>query len=207
MMKKIIAVSIVPSILIICIVALVLITGCNSTATKSPPQPITSTIPVTIVPATTPPPLTTGGTCRQGLTWCNDHCTDLSAAIGDCGACGVICPTGQSCVSGTCCTKGLSLCNGLCSDLATDVKNCGSCQNACPNGSVCYYSKCVNRSIECPTGQTLCFDERCYDLTTDNMNCGSCGHVCPPFSGCTEGICVDMEGDYIPGDIVIHMPL
>ena len=207
MTRKIIAACIGPGILILCILAVVLIPGCSSTSTKSPPHLVTPATPATPLPATVPP-LTTGGTCRQGLTWCNGHCSDLSVDIGDCGACSNSCPSGQSCVSGQCCTKGQALCNGFCSDLTIDVKNCGHCGKVCPDGFICRDAKCLNMNIVCPSGQTECFDERCYDLTSDNMNCGSCGNVCPAYSGCTKSVCVAMEGyeDTFP-NIIIHMPV
>jgi hypothetical protein len=208
MKTKIIAACIVPGILIVCIITAVLTSGCSSASTKSPPPLVTPATPVTTLRATVPA-LTPGGTCREGLIWCNDHCSDLSVAIGDCGACGNACPSGQSCLSGQCCTKGQSLCNGSCSDLTADVENCGSCDNVCATGSVCHNSKCLNMSIVCPSGQTECYDEKCYDLTSDNMNCGMCGNVCPAYSGCTNSVCVDMEDvNYVnPPDIVINMPV
>jgi hypothetical protein len=203
MSTKISAARVVPCILSACIIAVVLIAGCSSPSPPSPPPPATPATPVT--PATTfpatVPPLTTGGTCRQGLTWCEGHCSDLSADIGDCGACGNACPSGHTCIDRHCCQKGQALCNGFCSDLA-DVKNCGSCGNACQNGSVCYNAKCLNMSIACPSGQTECYDEKCYDLTSDNLNCGWCGRVCPAYSGCINSVCVDMEGENIPNIVV-----
>lgn len=206
MRTKIIAVFTLPHILILCIIAVVLISGCSSTSTQSPPQLATPATTLPIPVPTTGPPLTPGGTCRQGLTWCHGHCSDLFVDIGDCGACGNTCPSGESCVNGQCCTRGQALCNGACSDLITDVKNCGNCGNVCPAGSICRNSKCLNMSIVCPSGQTECYDEKCYDLTSDNMNCGYCGRVCPAYSGCTDSVCVAMEGENIP-NIVINMPV
>lgn len=203
---KFIAYCIVHHILILCIIAVVLISGCSSTSTEYPPSLITPTTPAITLPATTSPTLTPGGACRQGLTWCNGHCSDLSAAIGDCGTCGNACPSGQSCMEGQCCTKGLALCSGICSDLTADVNNCGTCGNGCPDGSICHNSHCLDLSIECPPGQEVCFDERCHDLTSDNMNCGACGNVCPAYSGCTNSVCVAMEGEGIL-NYVINMPV
>jgi hypothetical protein len=196
-------------ILIFLLVAVLITSGCTFAepgVTAPTPRIVYVTVPAT--PATTlpatGPPLTTGGTCRQGLTWCNGHCSDLSADIGDCGACGNTCPSGQSCVNGQCCKRGQALCSGFCSDLTTDVNNCGTCGNVCPAGSVCSNSKCLNMSIVCPSGQTECSDERCYDLTTDNMNCGTCGNVCPAYSGCTDSVCVAMEDENIPNIVIVY---
>ncbi|WP_424025566.1 hypothetical protein [Methanoregula sp.] len=138
--------------------------------------------------------MTPGGTCRQGLTSCNGQCSDLSVDIGNCGACGNTCHSGQPCVNGQCgCKGGQTLCNGGCPDLTSDINNCGSCGNACPTGSICRNSKCLNTSTVCPPGQTECSDRNCADLTSDNMNCGSCGNVCQAYSKCTNSVCVGME--------------
>jgi hypothetical protein len=196
MRKKMFAACTLSGILIVCMTAAVLAAGCSSPTAKSFP-PLTTltalTTPATSVSATVPPP-TPGGTCRQGLTWCHGHCSDLSADIADCGACGNPCFSGQSCVNGQCCQRGQALCNGLCSDVTADVNNCGRCGTVCPAGSLCYQAKCLNMSIVCPLGQTECYDGRCHDLTSDNMNCGRCGTLCPAYSGCTHSVCVAMEG-------------
>jgi Stigma-specific protein, Stig1 len=52
-------------------------------------------------------------------------------------------------------------------------------------------------NIECPPGQTECYDEKCYDLTSDNLNCGRCGNICPAYSGCTDSVCVAMDDEDI----------
>ena len=198
--------GIVPWFLVTGIMTLVLISGCSSPSADSPPPLITTTTPATPQPPAPSLPVTGGGTCRPGLTWCNGHCSDLSADIGDCGACGTACPSGQACTDGQCCPRGQALCNGVCSDPATDRENCGRCGNACPDGSVCSAGKCLNMNIVCPPGQTGCPDERCHDLTSENMNCGRCGNVCPAYSGCTNGVCVAMDDENLQ-NYVINMPL
>lgn len=198
---------------VLLIIVLLLVSGCTQPVSDNKPGLKTELTLTSLTPTTTvtlPPaavsPLTPGGMCRQGLTWCNGHCSDLTVDIGDCGACGNPCPPGQSCVDGQCCMRGQALCSGFCSDLPTDAKNCGRCGNACPDGSICSNSKCLNMNIVCPPGQTECYDEKCYDLTSDNMNCGYCGRVCPAYSGCTNSVCVAME-DEDNTDYIINMPV
>lgn len=194
------------AILLLCLAAAVLVAGCSSQPAKTLPPLITTGIPATTTPAAATLPVTTAGACREGLTWCNGHCSDLAVAIGDCGSCGNVCPDGQTCLGGQCCDRGLALCNGSCTRLDSDAGNCGSCGNACPSGEICHEGNCLNMNIVCPAGQTECFDERCHDLKSDNMNCGMCGRVCPAFSGCTNSVCVAMESEGI-SDIVINMPV
>jgi hypothetical protein len=43
-----------------------------------------------------------GGSCRQGLSECNLRCVDLAQDQNNCGACGKICASGQTCSAGTC---------------------------------------------------------------------------------------------------------
>lgn len=199
--------------LILLSIVLLLVSGCTQTVPDNKPglatgltlTPLTTATTATLSPATVPP-LTPQGTCRQGLTWCNGHCSDLFADIGDCGACGNPCPSGQSCLNGQCCTRGLALCNGFCSDLTADVKNCGGCGNVCAAGSICHNSKCLNMNIVCPPGLTECYDEKCYNLTSDNLNCGYCGRICPAYSGCMNSACVAMEDENNP-NYIINMPV
>ena len=139
-----------PVILACVILAVVLIAGCSSIS-KIPNSSASLTTPATTLP-TTVPTLTPGGTCHDGFTWCNGHCVELSLDIGNCGACGNSCPSGQSCVNGTCgCKAGKTLCNGVCSDLNTNTDNCGSCGVACTAGQYCQYGECL-----CSSGTTNC---------------------------------------------------
>jgi len=196
-------------VLVFLVIGILMISGCTGSRQVSTPTVNSdhTTVPVTAATtsATMAPPLTSGGTCRQGLTWCNGHCSDLSVDIGDCGACSSPCGSGQACVDGQCCERGLALCNGSCSDLTNDEKNCGRCGNICPDGW-CVESRCLNMNFTCPSGETACFDERCHDLTSDNMNCGHCGKICPVFSGCMHSVCVGGD-DTDSENIVINMPV
>lgn len=173
-----------PVILACVILAVVLIAGCSSIS-KTSNSSASLTTPATSLP-TTIPTLTPGGTCQDGFTWCNGHCVELSLDIGNCGACGNSCPSGQSCVNGTCgCKAGKTLCNGVCSDVNTDTNNCGSCGVTCSAGQYCQYGECL-----CSSGTTNC-NGTCTSTQSDSNNCGACGNQCPVGQVCTSGQCAE----------------
>jgi hypothetical protein len=86
-------------------------------------------------------------------------CTNISGDPGNCGGCGVACPTGI-CSDGVCqgafdggvappkCSAGLVSClpaegAGYCADPMKDPNNCGACFKACPGGYVCSGGVCA----------------------------------------------------------------
>ena len=74
----------------------------------------------------------------EGAARCDGKCVLLTGDPGNCGACGVLCASGQSCVAGVCqgcvgadcsmgCPGGLVGCGGACVDVTSDPENCGAC--------------------------------------------------------------------------------
>ncbi len=94
---------------------------------------------------------------------CKSACVNGGAYAADpanCGACGTVCASDQTCGGGQClytscdggaqaegqgCTSGGTAglcCGGACAQVASDSQNCGSCGFACPSKSVCQSSGC-----------------------------------------------------------------
>jgi len=122
--------------------------------------------------------------CSPGKTSCGDGCRDLTSDAHNCGACGVMCSDGQSCVAGSCvCDGGQTACGTTCTDTQTDPANCGTCGNTCSGGAMC-----TNGTCGCPTGQDDC-SGTCTDLQSDASNCGTCGHACTGGDACLGGAC------------------
>lgn len=115
-------------------------------------------------------------TCDTGTTSCGGFCTNLNVDVNNCGACGQMCPQGESCVSGTCqttggCTGTLTPCGNACVDTQTDFNNCGACGRVCPGGQSCTAGQCGGGS---QTGGT------CYDIVDCQNQCSdsSCVDDC-----------------------------
>jgi hypothetical protein len=156
-----------------------------------------------IVPNNTDP----GDDCADGSTCCGGVCTSINTNI-NCGACGIICPAGQLCVSGVCtptcppvpgtdCTDVPDLCpclggggiceNGVCLFL---------CQDLLGNVTPCFPNP-VNPDAQCcrPVGGTLA-------CKTGEGNClcdsdSDCTHFTPPeccaVSGGNPGQCTSND--------------
>jgi len=78
-----------------------------------------------------------GGVC----TVCNGQCVDVTSNAFNCGACGVVCPGGQTCQASACkCEVDKAFCGGQC--VGADREHCGGTCAACQADEVCS-SGCV----------------------------------------------------------------
>jgi hypothetical protein len=133
------------------------------------------------------------GACPDGQTSCGSICATLQNDINNCGACGTVCPGGQSCVNAQCavaCPSTEIVCGALCVDPKSDNNNCGACNHVCPAGQACGANGCAPT---CGPGETLC-GTQCVNLTNSNGNCGACatedaGAVCPGGEVCSNSKC------------------
>jgi hypothetical protein len=155
----------------------------------------------------------TGATeCEPGLVICDGRCMDIANNPENCGSCGHVCPTGQSCSGGTCssgvpgipatpgipitsttsgipgslsCTSGQTNCYGSCVDLLSDTGHCGTCNTKCASGKVCSAGSCT---ISCSAGQNNCGGS-CINTQTSSQHCGKCNNPCSSGQTCQNGKC------------------
>ncbi len=92
--------------------------------------------------------------CAPGLTDCGGVCVATCCDNANCGACGNVCPSGQTCFegicgcpSGLCCEAGETVCDGTCVATCCNNDHCGACGNTCPAGLTCFEGVC-----DCPSG-------------------------------------------------------
>ena len=137
----------------------------------------------------------TPSSCPSGQARCVTACVDTTSDLGNCGACGHACASGESCSGGACtssCAAPRTACADgtmqVCVDLTSDSAHCGVCTTACSMGQRCTAGRCV-----CPTGQTSC-GGACVDTQTDAAHCGSCTTACGTGSTCTAGACTCPTG-------------
>ncbi len=134
--------------------------------------------------------------CSDRFLDCNrnaaDGCEiDSRVSPTNCGACGTVCATGQTCNDGVCaapCPGVQTRCAGTCVSIQTDNNNCGACGNRCPTGSTCTDGVCRCALGGSATGGVQC-GSTCVDVLSSNTNCGTCGTACPTGSTCTRGVC------------------
>jgi hypothetical protein len=146
------------------------------------------------------------------LECCDGACIDTSSDAANCGACGLACEAGDTCVSGSCLFQACPVTlNGCQSDAGAVVPpNCGS-GNSCPAGTTCFAGNCL------PTDPTACamlgdgsycyFSDsvegvccagQCANTSADPSNCNECGNVCPAGQLClvlAAGGCFNPQPD------------
>ena len=151
--------------------------------------------------------------CCEGVGLATGYCVDKSSDNYNCGECGLVCPSGYSCVNSSCLPceppcleQGTKCCSNQCIDIWYDENNCGDCGYMCAPGlKCCGFSvnvgggckntqddmyNCGDCGIECPQivnqiNLWKCCDGVCRNLKTDPYNCGECGLVCPEPPGDT----------------------
>jgi hypothetical protein len=151
------------------------------------------------------------GSCDSGHLNCDglagNGCEVSSATdTGNCGGCGLACPSRPSavatCSGGACgyaCAQGQLDCDGLAGngcevDVNADSANCGACGVVCTQGRTCQSGVCS--TAVCATGFANCDGNGgngCeVTLSSNAAHCGTCGSACAYANGagaCTLGTC------------------
>jgi stigma-specific protein Stig1 len=123
--------------------------------------------------------------CNPGFADCNHNPTDgcetnLTFNSQNCGACGNVCPTGQTCSNSTCVPAGQVTCSPTTACPTEPNTSFPSCQNgtciwACTTG----FADCDHNALNgCET-----------NITSDAKNCGGCGITCAQGQACVGGAC------------------
>ena len=128
--------------------------------------------------------------CPHGLTKCTfkkgkkkkHRCFDLQLDAVNCGACGTICPAGQSCCAGTCIdTRDAEANCGACGNVCTAPQTCGG--GGEPGTCGCTPTTCEAEEKNCgniPDGCGGTLD--CGECMQDRQTCGGGGT--PNVCGC-----------------------
>jgi hypothetical protein len=131
--------------------------------------------------------LADGTTCASGGECCNGQCVSLND-LGNCGGCGLACPTGSKycsfsecldpggnfvpCSSTATCPAGDTCIDLGCSDGMGRTYPCGKC----------FPTSCAGRSEDarCYAGGAVggCCNGTCVSIGIDSKNCGACGRDC-----------------------------
>lgn len=133
----------------------------------------------------------------ESLTECDLACVDVNADARHCGACGVECVGGETCVMGRCelvCPDEQIICGGACINPQNNDQYCGARDDCDPGnqGEACDggYS-CVEGTCACAAPYFECAPDVCVNLDTTLDHCGACFNGCPPdATGCMNGECV-----------------
>jgi hypothetical protein len=125
-------------------------------------------------------------TSQPGQMCCNDQCVNLFIDATNCGACGHICASNETCVNGVCtscvqtCAPNETCCNGHCVNLQSDFNNCGGCGHACASSlDTCCGGTC------CPYPQ-ICCGSVCCGMSAAAQPIACCpqpsgGLICSPL--------------------------
>lgn len=173
--------------LTVCLLTAWLLTGCGSSAIVG--------VPCAQVPG-------------AQIAQCGDVCVDTQSDGAHCGACGLRCELGETCVAGACrCGDDRCQADQIC--LAGTCVGDNDCHQACETGEVCLEGRCVTVDgcdATCGPGQ-VCIDGRCVgdDDCIDpacvpgveiciNGRCeAECRPACAEDQRCVGGTCVGGE--------------
>jgi hypothetical protein len=161
-------------------------------------------------------PVCNGMSCGVGcgaFTLCGSSCVDTTTDGRNCGGCGKLVGSNQTCVGGKpICGAGFANCDSNPLDCEVDVRSsaahCGGCSTPCKVGAVCSGGICAcapKTPNDCGTAcQQCCSNTQCSDgnsctsdtcsagVCTNTAGCGGGAHCCAGqgcFECCGDGDC------------------
>lgn len=119
---------------------------------------------------------TTTQSCPTGQSLCNGACRNLQYDTINCGSCGNVCNSQQTCQNGQCTQPYIPTVVTTLTQALTTVPTTIPTSLPLPT------------TPSCPGGATSC-NGVCKYLQYDTSNCGSCGHTCLLHETCNSGQC------------------
>ena len=134
----------------------------------------------------------------------NVECVDINSDGQNCGACGTVCATGETCQSGVCIATA-TCSDGIQNQDETDVDCGGSCPNTCPEGQSCLTDADCTTAF-CNQTTLICEQPPCVPVTCQDVGfvCGEindgCGNTlvcgtCPDWQACGGTSCQNVPCD------------
>ena len=125
--------------------------------------------------------------CSSSQTCCGSTCVDTFNDINNCGGCGIVCPSGDSCLDGTCVAPNVCQENFVCG--SSGLNPCGS--SSVGPDDLCYCFPSVEGTADCgnnffcSSSVTCSSSSACASQFGPGYYCGvsCCGTTCIPPCG------------------------
>lgn len=127
--------------------------------------------------------------CAAAQSCCDGvGCADLQTDAENCGACGVTCGVGESCVNAQCACGATAAEGEPACEVTVGQQCCGSpaaCVQSSDPTCFCGDTRCLGAQLCCAIDTAL----QCINSDRDPLNCGGCGVACAGGEVCEDGAC------------------